>query len=144
MIRVRMATAADADRIWQINRDALGYDFPLERTRERVAMILASPSNHIAVACDETDRVIGYLHGADYENTYSESMKNILALAVDPRVQGCGAGRLLLDDVQRWASACGCEAVRLVSGHNRTAAHAFYEHCGYTLRKEQKNFIKYL
>ena len=141
-LHTRLATSADAERIYAINRGALDYDFPLESTRERLEKVLSTPGNRVGVACDESGRVIGYIHCVDYENLYSASLKNIMALAVDPARQGSGAGRLLLGFAEDWARACGCEGVRLVSGFDRVKAHQFYQHCGYTLRKEEKNFIK--
>ena len=84
----------------------------------------------------------GFVHVADYETLHSGSQKNIIALAVDPAWQGKGIGRMLTNAAEAWALACGCNAIRLVSSMGRTGAHAFYLHCGYRLRKEQKNFIK--
>ncbi len=140
---VRLATVEDAGRICAINRDALGYDFPIDRTRERLSYILQRDTERIYVAYRLEDGYVGgYLHAADYENTYTESMKNILSLAVDQSLQGYGLGRMLLNAVEAWAQECGCVAVRLISGFNRIKAHEFYLHCGYWLRKEEKNFIK--
>ena len=143
--RVRAAVPEDADRIAVIIRASLGYDIQPERVRERLPMILARPTDRVFTAYREEDGAIGgYVHAADYETMYNGGMKNILALAVDEAYQKQGLGKLLLAAVEGWALACGCEAVRLVSGANRLNAHAFYLHCGYHIRKEQKNFIKYL
>lgn len=140
---VRLANVEDADRICFINRDALGYNFPIDRTRERLAYILKRDTERIFVVYRlEDDYVGGYLHAADYENTYAESMKNILSLAVEQSLQGYGLGRMLLNAVEAWAQECNCVSVRLISGFNRVKAHEFYLHCGYWLRKDEKNFIK--
>ena len=142
---VRLARLSDAERICDINVGSLGYDYSLCDTRERLAKILVRPTDRIWVVCREEDgEVCGYLHAADYEVLYMGSMKNILALAVDEAFQGVGLGRLLLNAVEDWARDCGCYAVRLVSGFNRVNAHQFYLHCGYRMRKEEKNLIKEL
>lgn len=142
-VYIRKAQPSDAGAIYDINRLALGYDYPLEDTKRRVERIIGKPDCLLIVACDEeSGRVIGYANASDYENTYSESMKNLTAIAVLESERGRGIGRLLLEYVENWARECGCAAVRLVSGFNREDAHRFYRSCGYTLRKNQKNFIK--
>lgn len=142
--RVRPGTAQDAEAIWRLNRDVFGYDYPLEDTKKRVTAILAGSSNRLWVACLPDGRVVGYANACNYENTYSGSMKDLMAIAVERGLQGGGAGRALLEAVEDWARREECEAVRLVSGLNRESAHGFYLHQGYTLRKVQKNYIKML
>ncbi len=141
-ITIRPAAERDADAIWRVNKASLGYDYPVERTRENVRYVLSRPMYRVFVACDENGDVLGYAHAADYDNTYSDRLKNLMGLAVLDSAQGLGIGRMLLRAVETWAREDGCAGVRLVSGHNRTPAHQFYFHCGYVLRKEQKNLIK--
>jgi GNAT superfamily N-acetyltransferase len=142
---IRLATEADAQRINEIDRVSLGYDSTLESTRQRLSAVLTREGDRVFVACRDTDGfLVGFLHAADYEVLHMDSMKNILSFAVDPAFQGCGLGRMLLNAAEDWAKAYGCAAVRLVSGEDRVQAHAFYKHCGYDIRKTQKNFIKYL
>jgi GNAT superfamily N-acetyltransferase len=142
---IRPAAPEDARRISEINLVSLGYDFSPEQTKKRLMIILPRKTDRIFVARRDPDGLVGgYLHAADYENVYSGSMKNIMVLAVDKAFQGQGLGRLLLGAAEAWAEECGCTAIRLVSGYDRVNAHAFYAHCGYNMRKEEKNFIKYL
>ncbi|MEG0942800.1 MAG: GNAT family N-acetyltransferase [Angelakisella sp.] len=141
MLKIREATSEDALRICEINKYTFGYEYPLEKTASRLVYLLQSHSDKLFVAYKE-DLVIGYIHGSDYNCTYSDPLKNIMAIAVDEEYRGLGAGRLLLDALEQWAGEDGCVGVRLVSGMNREGAHKFYLHCGYALRKEQKNFIK--
>lgn len=141
-MNIRECKLEDYLRLWEITKTALGYDFPAERMKERLIDILKQPSHKIFVAC-EGDKVIGYVHGNDYDCFYSEPLKNVLGLAVDEYYRCIGAGRALMTALEDWARSCGCVGVRLVSGGNRTGAHAFYLRCGYETRKEQKNFIKY-
>ena len=138
---VRECHASDYAAIYNLNQNAFGYEYPLERTKERLSKILERPTDRLFVACVD-DQVVGYIHGSDYECTYSDPLKNIMAIAVDESCRGRGVGRALLSAVEDWARADGCCGVRLVSGFNRTGAHEFYLHCGYALRKQQKNFIK--
>lgn len=143
MAEIRPARIGDAEQLCLIDSEALGYDYPLDKTKKQLEKLLSSPFNRIYVAVEEGN-VIGYVHGVDYDCLYSDPLKNIMALAVLPEYQGLGIGRALLAAVEGWAKETGCAGVRLVSRMDRAHAHGFYAHCGYSLRKEQQNFIKYL
>ena len=140
-MEIRECLNSDYQRIYEINRDAFGYEYPISKTQSRLSEILGRQTDKLYVACVD-DIVVGYIHGSDYECTYSDSLKNIMAIAVDEMYCEKGVGRALLDAIEDWAKRCKCSGVRLVSGFERTIAHEFYLHCGYTLRKQQKNFIK--
>lgn len=140
-IVIRNATAADAEALWRINRDTLGYRYKLEDTRRQLGELAARPGHFIAVAQLGED-VVGYIHAADYEGIYFPPLKNIVALAVNPAAQKNGAGRALLAAAEQWAKDCGAAGVRLNSSEARTGAHAFYERCGYKSEKSQKNYKK--
>lgn len=145
MITIREAVPADSAGIWAVNAEALGYDYPEEKTAERLRCILGKEYYKLFVAVDdERGRIAGYIHGADYDCTYFEPLVNVLALAVLEEYRGTGTGRRLMGSLEQWARKTGKKGIRLTSGSNRTAAHAFYSHIGFTMRKEQKNFIKYL
>lgn len=141
MINIRLASENDYEGIFQLNNNAFGYYYPVEKTFERLKCVLSRDTDRIWVACED-GLIVGYIHGADYECTYSDSLKNVMAIAVDERYRGLGIGRQLLTTLEKWAKESGCEGVRLVSGFNREKAHQFYYHCGYTCRKDQKNFVK--
>ncbi len=138
---IRLATPQDGMAIYILNRDAFGYEFDPERTCERLAAILRSGRDKIFVA-QRGEENIGYIHAADYDCTYSEPLKNILAIAVNERERGRGVGKALLGAVEAWAKETGASGIRLVSGFNRQQAHRFYLACGYTHRKDQKNFVR--
>ena len=143
-VTIRPAQPADTQRIVELNRSALGYTVDPQALQVQLERILKRPTDRLLVAADaQTGRVEGFVHAADYETLHSGRLKNIVALAVDPAQQGQGLGRMLLETVEQWAREEGCDGVRLVSSMQRTKAHAFYAHCGYTMRKEQKNFIRY-
>ncbi len=135
------AARDDFKRICELNRTALGYDYPEDKTLDRLKVVLGRPADRVFIA-EYMGETAGYVHAADYECAYCDSLKNIMAIAVDERYRGLGVGRKLLEAAECWAKSCGCTGVRLVSGIARTDAHKFYLSCGYTLRKEAKNFIK--
>ncbi len=140
---IRPARPADGPAIWRLNRLALGYEYELAATVQQLSRVLKEPGSRILLAADKkTGQIAGYIHLADYQTTYSDKLKNILTLAVDPAEQSKSLGRRLLAAGEAWArqqAACG---IRLVSSHNRTAAHQFYQACGYSFNKDQKNFKK--
>lgn len=138
---IREATPGDCQAVYELNLNGLGYDYPIEKTKARLELVLKSQAAKIFVA-EYEGKVIGYVHAADYECTYSDPVKNILAMVVDENHRKIGAGRALMMRAEQWAEDCGCSGVRLVSGFNRQGAHKFYAACGYTHRKDQKNFIK--
>jgi ribosomal protein S18 acetylase RimI-like enzyme len=138
---IREAKVLDASDIQMINAVSLGYDFSVEQTKKQLQKILHLPGNKIFVA-EEDEKVVGYIHIADYESTYAESLKNIMGLAINPTYQNKGIGKRLLLKAEEYAKETGSTGIRLVSGSNRSGAHIFYQRCDYTLRKEQKNFIK--
>lgn len=141
-MNIRFAEASDWESVYTINSRSLGYDYPPGKTREKVEAILSSPYAWIFVL-ETGDRVKGYIHVADYQCTYSDPLMNILALAVDTDMQGKGAGRALIERAEAFAREKGYAGIRLVSGENREGAHKFYAAVGYSVRKMQKNFIKY-
>lgn len=140
-MNIREAAINDYRDLYCLNKNGLGYDYPEDKTKEKLQLVLNQPADKIFVA--ELDgKVVGYVHLSAYECIYFDSLKNVLALVVDENYRKQGVGRKLMEKAEEWAKETGSNGIRLVSGFNRTDAHQFYEHCGYTLRKEQKNFIK--
>ena len=138
---IRPANINDAEAIRQINLNALGYDFGLTETTKRLAEVLEKPNAIIYVA-ELQAKVVGYIHGTDYDCSYFPPLKNILALGVLEEHRGHGIGRLLINELETWAKTENCAGIRLVSSLYRTEAHKFYLRLGYTDRKDQKNFVK--
>ena len=139
---IRMAAAGDAEAIRRINLLTLGYDYGSGETANRLAAIMGKPNDRVFVA-ETGGCVAGYIHGSDYDCSYMLPLKNIMALGVLEEYRGLGIGRALVGALEEWAKSDGCAGVRLVSSSYRTGAHEFYLRCGYNMRKEQKNFIKW-
>jgi predicted N-acetyltransferase YhbS len=141
-MHIRDVTADDAAAISEINREALGYDFPAQDTRAQLERIVKAPNIVLLVAVDG-EEILGYIQLSDYENTYHRPLKNLITLATSPRHQRRGVGRRLLEAGEEWARADGACGVRLVTGQNRVDARKFYAANGYEVRKEQTNLIKW-
>jgi len=140
-LQIRRARLSDAEALCQLDRQDLGYDYPLEQTRSKLEKILAQETDRVFVA--ELDgAVVGYVHANDYDALYAPPMKNIMGIAVSAACRKQGIGRALLAAVEAWARESGAAGVRLVSGAARTGAHDFYRRCGYGSEKQQLNFKK--
>lgn len=140
-IIIRDCREEDCASLHRLSRERLGYDYPEDKTREKLLMLLGRPDNRIFVA-EADGKVVGYVHAADYDVIYFDSMKNIMGIAVDAEYSRRGIGRKLLEAVELWAAETGAKAIRLNSGSTRTEAHIFYKSCGYESDKTQLRFIK--
>lgn len=140
---IRECRISDAKTIHALNAQELGYLCSMELTRKKLEKALCSDSDRIFVA-EIGGEVVGYVHACDYELLYYPSMKNIMGIAVNKNYQRMGIGKALLQAVENWAEDTDCAGVRLVSGAERADAHRFYQDCGYSYGKDQKNFKKLL
>lgn len=140
---LRALKATDVASIYEINKDALGYDFSPEETASQLSK-LSQDSHHFLLGYedDTSHELVGYIHAEVYESLYSKPGFNILALAVLPQTQGQGIGKTLLQGLEHEAKKRGYNFIRLNSADHRLGAHAFYEKVGYTCDKTQKRFIR--
>ena len=138
---VRKFELKDATSISELSRDELGYDFPLEETKNKLKLLLKSEEDRVYVAV-HNEKVVGYIHACTYELIYAPTMKNIMGIAVSSAYRKKGIGRALLNEIELWGKESGAHGIRLVSGSTRTDAHVFYENCGYEFGKTQYNFKK--
>ncbi|MDE6148798.1 MAG: GNAT family N-acetyltransferase [Ruminococcus sp.] len=139
-ISVRKAIFSDAQSICNINKNSLGYDYPLKNTKEQIKKILTDDKTILLVSVVEDNIVTGYIEASIYDTAYSGTYVNIMALAVDGKHQKNGCGKMLLTAVEDWAKNNNAVGIRLESSTFRTEAHKFYEACGYECLKEHKNF----
>lgn len=140
-IMIRPCTMCDTEDICRLSREALGYDFTLEQTAEKLCKALERSSDLILIA-EYSGEVAGYIHACDYDLLYFPHMKNIMGIAVYEKFRRRGVGTALLSAVEAWARETGAEAVRLSSGESRASAHEFYKTIGYSCGSKQLNFRK--
>ena len=139
-MKIRNVIPEDYLQIHIINELAFQKYYPAEKTKIKIENILSKPTDIIFVA-EIDDTVVGYVHVADYELTYYDSMKNIVSIAVNPMFQGKGIGKALLLKAEEWAVNDGACGIRLVSGETRKGAHEFYKKMNYIQNSKQFNFI---
>lgn len=140
--KIREATVSDAREIARLNQTSMGYDYPIEKTTQKLALLLSSGKDKIFVAVAD-NAVVGYVHANDYDVLYAPAMKNIMGIAVSPAYRRAGIGRALITAVESWARETDAKGIRLVSGAGRTNAHDFYRSLGFGGGKNQINFKKY-
>jgi len=142
-VSVRLATIEDAGRIAELSSQ-LGYPASAVDAERRLKLIADAPDNVVIVAALPEGPVIGWLHAYVRRVLESEPSAEIGGLVVDEQYRGQGAGRLLMEHVERWAQRAGCTAVSLRSNILRDGAHRFYQGLGYTMIKTQHAFRKKL
>ena len=76
---LRALKATDVASIYEINKDALGYDFSPEETASQLAK-LSQDSHHFLLGYedDTSHELVGYIHAEVYESLYSKAGFNIL------------------------------------------------------------------
>ncbi len=138
---IRMCELNDVDAICRLNADEMGYQYSPRKTALKIKLVLADKTQRIFVAVNE-DKILGYIHAAEYDLLYAPTMVNILGIAVSKEYQKNGIGIALLSEAENWAKNIGAAYVRLSSGEERTDAHLFYIKNGYEVSKKQLNFKK--
>ncbi len=139
--KIRECKVYDAKDIDKINIEQMGFEYGKEETMKKLEILLSSSKDKILVA-EVKNKVVGYIHAADYDVVYAPHCKNVLGIAVLKEYERNGIGKALLTHIENWAKQTGAVGVRLVSGEARIAAHLFYNRCGYISKKNQKNFFK--
>lgn len=142
MIFIRKAEISDHKDIAEICRDGLGYNCSDELVKERLSE-LDNSREAVFAACDG-EETVGFVHAEKYCLLYSEMMINILGLAVKSSHRRMGIGRLLMQEVRKYAADTGAVGIRLNSGGSRKEAHEFYRKIGFDSEKMQIRFISQL
>lgn len=113
---IRPAELSDAAAIQEINATALGYDFGLIETRQKLSELLDRSDHFILVAENVAGKIVGYAHAASYDCLYFPPLLNLLALAVDKDFQGQGYGKALMQAIREEGVAAGYTGIRINSG----------------------------
>jgi GNAT superfamily N-acetyltransferase len=141
-VRVRLATAADAEQITQLSGQ-LGYPATTAETLRRLVEI-GSNGEHAVLVAESGGILLGWIHVVVSHSLLTERRAEIAGLVVDEQHRSRGIGQVLMEDAEEWARKQGCDSVRLHSNVLRPRAHTFYERLGYHVTKLQKAFRKEL
>lgn len=139
---IRNAEVSDCSQIAEILKKDLGYECTDELVRSRLSKL--DPRREAVFAAVRDGEVVGVIHIERYELLYSDTLANVLGLAVSGKFRRMGIGRSLMQAAEKWAESIGASAVRLNSGAVRKEAHKFYRATGFSSEKEQIRFMKNL
>jgi len=139
---IRKTTIKDAEAITGLS-DQLGYKATAEQTWQRLFEILGHDDYCVYVAV-EGDTITGWIQGFYSMRVESSDFVEISGLVVDKNHQRKGIGKLLVNEVIKWAKEKNCYNLRVRCQTFRKEAHHFYESLGFVETKEQKVFGKVL
>jgi GNAT superfamily N-acetyltransferase len=137
-VTLRLLESTDAEAVSALLPD-LGYEATAEQVARRLAALREWPDQEAFVA-DDGGRIVGLCHVQGVRMLNSEGYAEIQALVVSAACRGQGLGGRLVAHARDWAFARGYDRVRLRSGVQREAAHAFYEHLGFAKAKASYAF----
>jgi GNAT superfamily N-acetyltransferase len=120
----------------------LGYPVTTEDLADRLARLLARTDHVVLLAIAASDRIVGWIHGAEHELLESGRHCEILGLVVDAEYRGRGVGRELVTAVEAWAAMRGLEQVAVRSNVVRIESHLFYDRLGFVRAKTQHAYRK--
>ena len=137
---IRRAKISDSLAVSNIAEKDLGYKASPELVEYRIKNL---DNSREAVLLEEIDgAVAGFIHIEKYEPVYSESLVNVLGLAVSSDYRRMGVGTRLIKSAEDWAEEHGISQIRLNSGMHRPEAHIFYRSIGFDNERDQKRFLK--
>lgn len=84
----------DANSIYNLNCSEMGYEYPVDKTKNKLEHLLKSNKDKIFVATVQSI-VVGYIHANDYDTIYAPHMKNIMGIAVSSEYKKKGIGRAI-------------------------------------------------
>jgi GNAT superfamily N-acetyltransferase len=140
---IREMTSEDATAVAALTSQ-LGYPSSEVDIKRRFDLIRDRSDGRLIVAHEIDGDVVGWIHVQALCSLEGDLRAEIWGLVVADSVRGSGAGRLLVEAVERWAVERGLNIMGVRSNIIRRDAHAFYEHLGYEAVKTQKAFRKIL
>jgi GNAT superfamily N-acetyltransferase len=142
-LSVHPAALEDSSRIATLCGQ-LGYPRTNDAVEAQLRNIMEDKTRQVYVAKATDDLVIGWVEVLLRSILVLDSAAEIGGLVVDEAYRGSGAGRLLMEQAERWAHEHGCWQVYLRSNIVREDAHRFYKRIGYDNHKTQFTFRKAL
>ena len=107
-----------------------------EAVMRRQWEILEAGGRHILLAAEDGGRLVGSVMGVVCEELYGDGRPFLVVenLIVDKGERRKGAGRMLLRELEKAASARNCAQMILVTEEERADARGFYEAYGFDRR----------
>jgi GNAT superfamily N-acetyltransferase len=139
-VQIRLATPADVAALTRLSLE-WGYPTSEDLTRVRLGRLLSSQS-HLALVAEMAGSAIGWATAEVRFSLGSDPRVEITGLVVAAAHRRTGIGRLLVNQIERWAFENGCRELFLRSNVARPESHPFYERLGYERIKTQHAYKK--
>jgi GNAT superfamily N-acetyltransferase len=140
-VSTRAASLQDVSQL-TILCEQLGYPATPAQMLRRLEAIQGARDHAVFVAQAASGPVIGWIHVFVRQLLMVDRHAEIGGLVVLAGQRGCGIGRLLIEQAERWAGDRGCQAVYVRSNVTRVRAPRFYEGIGYEQIKTSRVFWK--
>lgn len=137
---IRNAELRDSNSIAELSHQ-LGYKSEYATMLKRLTEILDHDDNCVFVAFEDKN-LVGWIHGFYSRRVESDSFIEIGGLVVGENYRKNGVGKMLVEEIIKWADLKECKKVRVRSNTIRTESHIFYQKLGFEINKEQKIFDK--
>ena len=100
---IRNLRIKDAERLHTINKEQLGYDFPLNLTRKKLSKLLSDTDHHFFLWFEDSinHQILGYVHAEVYDSIYSDTLFNVLGIAVSKENDKQGIGKKLMQSLEK-------------------------------------------
>ncbi len=136
-VSVRLASSGDLDALARLYEELTGplrepAPDPLPDAGEVLDRIIADPARSLLVA-ELEGRLVGTADVLIAPNLthHAQPWALVENVVVAEHARGHGAGRALMLRAIELARQAGCYKVNLISGNERTGAHAFYRSLGF-------------
>ncbi|MGF1672048.1 MAG: GNAT family N-acetyltransferase [Balneolaceae bacterium] len=139
---IRNVEIEDSESLTELSNQ-LGYKSELIEVQKRLMEILKNNDNCVFMAL-EGEKIVGWGHGFYSRRVESDPFVEIGGLVVDIEYRKKGIGKLLVEEIKRWASTKKCKKVRVRCNTIRKETHIFYQKLGFEITKNQKVFDKRL
>ena len=134
---LRLASVDDSVEIAELATQ-LGYPVTANVMAERLKNL--PPNTEVVVVATIAGEVRAWMQVGVAVSIESEPFVEIRGLVVDAKLRNSGLGSALVAFAREWALTKCVASLRVRSSTVRTATHAFYQKCGFTVSKEQKVF----
>lgn len=135
-LSLRLARPAEAIAIANLSRDLVEYGLRWRWTPGRVAASIRAPDVNVLIAC-----IDGNIAGFAIMR-YGDDDAHLDLLGVAPPYRRAGAGRRLLEWLEKCAVVAGIFRITLEVREGNEGARLFYEHMGYRVLARRPGYYQ--
>ena len=141
-MNVLKKNSSDLPEVARLARQ-LGYPVDARDIENRFSLISDNPDYALFIAKTDENKAVGWIQiNREPKSLLISDYAAVAALVVDENYRGKGIGKLLLQEIEKWARQNQIKHIRLRSNSKRTDAHRFYMREGYQIAKVANIFMK--